>query len=96
MINKSSLDAPEAKIPKLLNHVEKPLARIGARDLEASEKAITLRAIREYEARVVSINAFPDAKTKIMWAKKCWKNANQDASATFSLTPSVQGIVCIT
>ncbi|KAF7353285.1 hypothetical protein MSAN_01516500 [Mycena sanguinolenta] len=56
-----------------------------AADYEAVVQALLLRAMQEYSARVIILNAFPDIGLQTTWAKECFKNASRAANEHYKI-----------
>ncbi|KAJ4467446.1 hypothetical protein C8J55DRAFT_492720 [Lentinula edodes] len=60
-----------------------PGARAKTADYTAEGEAILLRAMRDFEARIVGQDFFPDRTTRLQWAEKCFRDACATAKAQF-------------
>ncbi|KAJ3855320.1 hypothetical protein EV368DRAFT_79732 [Lentinula lateritia] len=60
-----------------------PGARAKTADYTAEGEAILLRAMRDFEARIVGQDFFPDQTTRLQWAEKCFRDACATAKAQF-------------
>jgi hypothetical protein len=65
-----------------------------AADYEDVVQALLLRAMHEYESRIVGINAYPDSANQSKWTKICWKEACRVASEDYSMTERMSKMVC--
>ncbi|KAJ7870154.1 hypothetical protein B0H14DRAFT_3440202 [Mycena olivaceomarginata] len=60
-------------------------AKPKASDYESVVQALLIRAMLEYTARIVTINAFPDVGLQTTWAKECFKNACRTTNEHFKI-----------
>jgi hypothetical protein len=66
-----------------------------AADYEDVVQALLLRAMHEYESRIVGVNPYPDSANQSKWTKICWKEACHVAAEDYSMTERMSKIVCI-
>ncbi|KAJ4494147.1 hypothetical protein C8R41DRAFT_902629 [Lentinula lateritia] len=72
---------PSATLPLRANW--QPGARAKTADYAAEGEAILLRAMRDFEARILGQDFFPDRATRLQWAEKCFRDACATAKAQF-------------
>ncbi|KAJ4487516.1 hypothetical protein C8R41DRAFT_903565 [Lentinula lateritia] len=72
---------PSATLPFRTNW--QPGARAKTADYAAEGEAILLRAMRDFEARVLGQDFFPDRATRLQWAEKSFQDACATAKAQF-------------
>lgn len=66
-----------------------------AADYEDVVQALLLRAMHEYESRIVGINPYPDSANQSKWTKICWKEACHVAAEDYSMTERMSKMVCL-
>jgi hypothetical protein len=64
-------------------------------DYEDVVQALLLRAMHEYESRIVGVNPYPDSANQSKWTKICWKEACRVAAEDYSMTERMSKMVCI-
>ena len=92
--NSSTPTPKEKKIPQFaVGYVGggKPKAA----DYEDVVQALLLRAMHEYESRIVGVKPYPDSATQSKWTKICWKEACCVAAEDYSMTERMSKMVCI-
>ncbi|KAJ3725295.1 hypothetical protein C8R42DRAFT_640181 [Lentinula raphanica] len=57
--------------------------RAKASDYSNGGEALILRAIRDYEARIIGLGCFPDSPLQIKWAEECFQGACDIAKQTY-------------
>lgn len=72
-----------------------PTGRAKAADYTPDVTGLLLRAINEFECRVFTKNAFPDAEQQVQWAHEAWHAVNQARreAGGYELTDRMIGIV---
>ena len=65
-----------------------------AADYEDVVQALLLRAMHEYESRIVGISPYPDSALQSKWTKICWKEACCVAAEDYSMTERISKMVC--
>jgi hypothetical protein len=66
-----------------------------AADYEDVVQALLLRAMHEYESRIVGVNPYPDSENQSKWTKICWKEACRVAAEDYSMTERMSKMVCL-
>lgn len=66
-----------------------------AADYEDVVQALLLRAMHEYESRIVGVTPYPDSANQSKWTKICWKEACSVAAEDYSMTERMSKMVCI-
>ena len=66
-----------------------------AADYEDVVQALLLRAMHEYESRIVGVNPYPDSAIQGRWTKICWKEACRVAAEDYSITERMSKMVRI-
>ena len=66
-----------------------------AADYEDVIQALLLRAMHEYESRIVGVSPYPDSAIQSKWTKMCWKEACCVAAEEYSMTERMSKMVCI-
>ena len=66
-----------------------------AADYEDVVQALLLRAMHEYESRIVGVSPYPDSTIQSKWTKICWKEACFVAAEDYSMTEQMSKMVCI-
>ncbi|OCH85605.1 hypothetical protein OBBRIDRAFT_739620 [Obba rivulosa] len=64
-----------------------------ASDYEFKVSRIILRAIRTWEVRLFTMNAFPDQDLQLEWARDCWDLTCEAAGEEYELTDRILGLV---
>jgi len=64
-----------------------------AADYEDVVQALLLRAIHEYESRIVGVSPYPDSANQSKWAKICWKEACCVASENYGMTERMSKMI---
>ena len=64
-----------------------------ASDYDDIGQALILRAAHDYEARVLTINAFPTTPLQDKWAQSCWRGALRVAKEDFAVTECIKRLV---
>jgi hypothetical protein len=66
-----------------------------AADYKDDMQALLLRAMHEYESRIVSVSPYPDLANQSKWAKICWKEACHVTVKDYGMTEQMSKMVCI-
>ncbi|KAJ3875258.1 hypothetical protein F5051DRAFT_430726 [Lentinula edodes] len=66
-----------------INITAEPSATLPLRANWQPGEAILLRAMRDFEARILGQDFFPDRATRLQWAEKCFRDACATAKAQF-------------
>jgi len=64
-----------------------------AADYEDVVQALLLRAMHEYESRIVGVGPYPASATQGKWAKSCWKEACCVAVEDYGLTERMSKLI---
>jgi hypothetical protein len=99
----SSVAPKKVKAPEASGEppVEKAVFRDGynlggrpkANDYIPTIEVLLLRCMREYEARVSTINAFPGTILGAQWARIVWKNAGEEKNVVYEITDRMVKLV---
>jgi len=84
---------PQAKVAQWANGLA-PTGRAKAHDYEAEACQIIIQACHEYEARIYTLDAWPEQDTQIAWARDTWKIACEAAGGRYQLSDRILGIAC--
>ena len=90
-----TLSAPkEKKIPQFaVGYVSGGKPKVA--DYEDVVQALLLRAMHEYESRIVGVSPYPDSAIQSKWVKVCWKEACRVAAEDYSMTERMSKMVRI-
>jgi hypothetical protein len=96
-VTSNSLDGPappkETKIPQFaVGYISGGKPKTA--DYEDVVQAL-LRAMHEYESRIVGVSPYPDSANQSKWANICWKEACRVAVEDYSMTEQMSKMVCV-
>ncbi|KAJ6573353.1 hypothetical protein B0H10DRAFT_2237109 [Mycena sp. CBHHK59/15] len=82
--------APEAKFREgfLLTN-----AKAKASDYKDVVRAVLLRAMADYTAHILAIDAFPDVGLQMKWAKECWKASCRVSGERYALSERMAKLI---
>jgi hypothetical protein len=90
----SPLTGPPKKLLKCKwRNGEAPTGRPGAQDYELEVSSLILTSIREFEARVVTLDPMPLPDKQTTWVTECWTNAYAKLKEKYELTDRIIGLV---
>ncbi|KIM71219.1 hypothetical protein PILCRDRAFT_93972 [Piloderma croceum F 1598] len=72
---------------------EAPTGRPGARDYELEVSSLILKAIREFEARIVTQDPVPLPDKQTTWVTECWTNACAKLEEKYELPDCIIGLI---
>ncbi|KAH9947423.1 hypothetical protein B0H21DRAFT_708439 [Amylocystis lapponica] len=85
---------PLLRVAEFRNN-QPPSGRPKAQDYKDEVKELLIRAIREFEWRIYTINPFPDAEQQATWAQEAWNTACRvrNGTHTYELTERMMTII---
>ena len=66
-----------------------------AADYEDVVQALLLRAMHEYESRIIGVSPYPDSANQSKWAKICWREACHVTVEDYGMTEQMSKMVDI-
>ncbi|KAI4518988.1 hypothetical protein K525DRAFT_207171 [Schizophyllum commune Loenen D] len=73
--------------------VHRPHYRYKAGDLDGTSKQVILRTCREYEALILSVDAFPDSVKQRVWLQQCFAGACRSMGVNFVFDDRLRSMV---
>jgi len=88
-------DQPTTSIPVYREGAEIKHKKPKASDYEDIVQALILRAASQYEASVSTQDSFPDTAQRLKWARKSWRDANNDVGHDYEITDEISSLVSL-
>ena len=71
-----------------------PIGEPKAADYDVEVSRLINRAIKRWEAQIMTIAAFPDQDAQLLWARECWSAVCKNVGKEYELTDRMVGLVC--